>query len=143
VPPHLTILWPFLDSARLDAGVLAAVAGIAAAQPPFVVEFAHVRRWYTSELGPGVVWLEPEPSAPFVALTRAVWAAYPDCPPYGRPDEELEPHLTIAIDDPARFDEAEAEAAPYVPFRRVVASMLLLVERADGSFRTRRRLRLG
>jgi hypothetical protein len=102
-----------------------------------------VRRWHASELGPGVVWLEPEPPAPFVALTHAVWAAYPDCPPYGRPDDELEPHLTIAIDEPARFDEAEAQAAPFLPFRRLAASMLLLVERADGSFRARKRFALG
>ena len=143
VPPHVTILSPFLDTARLDAGVLATLALIAAAQPPFKVEFARVRRWPGSEVGPGVVWLEPEPAAPFVALTRAVWAAFPDCPPYGRPDDELVAHLTIAIDNPARFDEAEAAAAPFLPFQRSAAWMSLLVEDEDGSYRTRRRLRLG
>jgi 2'-5' RNA ligase len=143
VPPHVTILSPFLDTARLDAGVFATLALIAAAEPPFEVTFARVQRWPGSEVGPGVVWLEPAPAAPFVALTRAVWAAFPDCPPYGRPDDELMAHLTIAIDDPARFDEAEEAAAPYLPFLRSAAWMCVLVEDDDGSYRTRRRLRLG
>jgi 2'-5' RNA ligase len=143
VPPHVTILSPFLDTARLDAGVLATLALIAAAQPPFEVRFARVRRWPGSEIGPGVVWLEPEPASPFVALTRAVWAAFPDCPPYGRPDDELVAHLTIAIDDPARFDDAGKAAVPFLPFRRSAARMSLLVEEDDGSYRTRRRFRLG
>ena len=143
VPPHVTILSPFLDTARLDAGVLATLTLIAAAQPPFEVRFARVRRWPGSEIGPGVVWLEPEPASPFVALTRAVWAAFPDCPPYGRPDGELEAHLTIAIDDPARFDEVEEAALPLLPFQCSAAWMSLLVEDDDGPYRTRRRLRLG
>jgi hypothetical protein len=102
-----------------------------------------VRRWPPSAYGPGVVWLEPEPSAPFVALTRSVWAAFPDHPPYGRKDDDLEAHLTIAIDDQARFDAVEADAGRLVPFRRRATVVALLVEGPDGRWRTRRRFALG
>jgi hypothetical protein len=143
VPAHVTILSPFLDSALLDAGVRERLAAIFAGEPAFEVGLVAVRRWEASDIGPGVVWLEPAPAAPFVRLTRAVWAAFPEAPPYGRNDDALEAHLTIAIDDPAHFDAAEQEASPFLPFRRVVRSVSLLVQDADGRYRTRSRFRLG
>jgi hypothetical protein len=143
VPAHVTILSPFLDSARLDAAVRDRLAGICAREPAFEVEFATVRRWEASDIGPGVVWLEPRPSAPFVRLTRAVWAAFPDCPPYGRDDDEIEAHLTIAVDDPSRFAAVERAAADLLPFRRAARSVSLLVQGGDGRYRTRRRFVLG
>ncbi|TAK00595.1 MAG: 2'-5' RNA ligase family protein [Chloroflexota bacterium] len=143
VPAHVTILSPFVDSARLDRRVVARIGEIVARVPAFDVELAAVRRWPASDLGPGVVWLEPRPGQPFVALTRAIWAAFPDHPPYGREDDELEAHLTLAIDDPARFDAVEAEAWRLVPFHRRVTIVALLVEDLDGRWRTRRRFPLG
>jgi hypothetical protein len=143
VPAHVTILSPFIDSALLDRRVLTRIGEIVAGTPAFDVELDAVRRWPASDYGPGVVWLEPRPAEPFVALTRAIWAAFPDHPPYGREDDELEAHLTLAIDDPARFDAVEAEAAELVPFRRRAEIVALLIEGADGRYRTRRRFRLG
>jgi hypothetical protein len=142
VPPHVTILSPFVDVEGLDRGVVARVDEIVAGAPAFDVGFEAVRRWAASEIGHGVVWLEPTPSAPFVTLTRAIWAAFPDHPPYGRPDDELEAHLTIAIDDPTRFDAALAEACSLVPFRRRATLVALVVEGPDGRWRTRRRFSL-
>jgi 2'-5' RNA ligase len=132
VPPHVTILSPFLDSAAIDAVVHERLAAIARGEPAFDVAFRSVRRWPPSADGPGVVWLAPDPAEPFVRLTRAVWAAWPETPPYGRADDDLEPHLTIAIDEPSRFDAVEAEAARWLPFDREVRLMALLTEGADG-----------
>jgi len=142
VPPHVTVLSPFLDPERLDRAVLATLSRIAASEPAFDVLFGAVRRWPPSGVGPGVVWLAPDPAEPFVRLTRAVWSAFPECPPYGREDDDLEPHLTIAIDAPERFDAAAAAAESFLPFRRPASSMNLLVERPDGRFRTRARFPL-
>ena len=143
VPPHVTILSPFVAVEELDRRVSAVVGEIVARAPAFGVEFVRVRRWPSSDYGPGVVWLAPEPADPFAALTRAIWAAYPDCPPYGREDDDLEAHLTIAIDDPSNFDTVEAEASRLVPFHRRATTVALLVENADGRWRTRRRFALG
>jgi 2'-5' RNA ligase superfamily len=143
VPAHVTILSPFLDSDRLDAAVRDRLAAICAHERAFEVELIAVRRWEASDIGPGVVWLQPSPAEPFVRLTRAVWAAFPECPPYGREDHELEAHLTIAIDDPTHFNAVESEAAALLPVRRAAHSVSLLVEGADGRYRTRRRFPLG
>ena len=143
VPAHVTILSPFVPVARLDRRVSATVAEIVARTRAFDVDFSRVRRWGPSDHGPGVVWLQPVPADPFVALTRAIWAEFPDQPPYGRADDDLQAHLTIAIDDPARFDGAEAEARPWLPFGRHVNTVALLVEGPDGRWRTRRRYSLG
>ena len=143
VPAHVTILSPFVEAAALDRRVSATVGEIVARTRAFDVDFATVRRWAASDYGPGVVWLEPEPAAPFVALTRAIWEEFPDYPPYGREDDELEAHLTIAIDEPSRFDAVEAEANWLVPFRRHVSIVALLIEGPDGRWRTRRRYSLG
>jgi 2'-5' RNA ligase len=143
VPAHVTILSPFVPVARLDRGVSATVAEIVARTRAFDVDFSQVHRWGPSDHGPGVVWLAPAPAEPFVALTRAIWAEFPEHPPYGREDDDLEAHLTIAIDDPARFDAAAIEAQRWLPFGRHVNTVALLVEGPDGRWRTRRRYSLG
>jgi 2'-5' RNA ligase len=139
----VTILSPFLDSTRLDRIVHNRLAAICIREPAFEVELVAVRRWEATEIGPAVVWLEPQPAEPFTALSRAIWAAYPDCPPYGREDDDLEAHLTIAIDDPSSFDSVETEASRLVPFHRRATTVALLVEAPDGRWRTRRRFALG
>jgi hypothetical protein len=143
VPAHVTILSPFVPAAALDRRVSATVGEIVSRTKAFDVAFENVRRWPPSDLGPGVVWLEPEPAQPFVALTRAIWAEFPERPPYGRADDAAQAHLTIAADDPARFDAVEAEAWRLVPFRRHVNTVALLIEGPDGRYRTRRRFSLG
>ena len=143
VPAHVTILSPFIEAGALDRRVSATVGEIVARTKAFDVAFNSVRRWPPSDYGPGVVWLEPEPAEPFVTLTRALWAEFPDYPPYGGDDDELEAHLTIAIDDPSRFAAVEEEARWLVPFRRHVNIVALLIEGPDGRWRTRRRYSLG
>jgi hypothetical protein len=143
VPPHVTILSPFMPSSDLDRRVSATVGGLLVRTKAFDVAFTSVRRWPASDYGPGVVWLEPEPAGPFMALTRAIWAEFPAFPPYGRKDDDLEAHLTIASDDPARFDAAEIAAAELLPFRRHVKTVALLIEGPDGRYRTRRHYPLG
>jgi hypothetical protein len=143
VPPHVTILSPFIAIDQLNRRVSATVGEIVGRTKAFDVDVVAVRRWPPSDFGPGVVWLEPEPAEPFVGLTRAIWAAYPDCPPYGREDDDLQAHITIAVDDPTRFDAVETEAARSVPFQRRVTTVSLLAEGPDGRWRTRRRFALG
>jgi 2'-5' RNA ligase len=143
VPPHVTILSPFLDSAAIDGAVHERLAEIARREAAFDVGFRAVRQWPPSAHGPGVVWLAPEPAEPFVRLTRAVWSAWPETPPYGRVDDDLEAHLTIAIDEPSHFDVVEKEAARWLPFEREVRLLALLTEGADGRWSEARTYPLG
>lgn len=88
VPAHVTILFPFLDTAELDE---AAIADLIAEFPAFDFELDRVERFED-----GVTWLRPTPSLPFVDLTTAVWQRWPERPPYEGAFDEPIPHLTVS-----------------------------------------------
>jgi hypothetical protein len=88
VPAHVTILFPFLDTAELDE---AAVSDLIAHFPAFDFELDRVERFPD-----GTTWLHPSPSLPFVDLTAAVWQRWPERPPYEGAFDEVIPHVTIS-----------------------------------------------
>jgi hypothetical protein len=88
VPAHVTILFPFLDTADLDE---AAIADLIAEFPAFDFVLDRVERF-----ADGVTWLHPAPSLPFVDLTAAVWQRWPERPPYEGAFDEVIPHMTIS-----------------------------------------------
>lgn len=92
VPAHVTVLFPFLDpDVASTAAARSAVRRALAPVPAFSCTFAH-----TAWFGQDVLWLAPVPAEPFVALTRAVWAAFPETPPYaGAHGNDVVPHLTV------------------------------------------------
>ena len=108
----MTVLYPFLPASALTVDVRSGLARLAAAVKPFEVRFERVRRF-----DDGLVWLEPEPSEPFAALTDAVAARWPTHPHYGGRFDDVIPHLTVAeADGPDSLAEAEAAARWVVPF---------------------------
>jgi 2'-5' RNA ligase len=127
IPAHVTVLYPFLDVSRIDAGVIGALTGLFGRQEPFEVEFACCGRF------PDVLFLAPEPAAPFVALTEAVAARWPEAPPYAGKFDDPHPHLTVAYDrtpvsfEPGTYDAVEAELRPGLPVSARVASVSLFV----------------
>lgn len=137
VPAHVTILFPFLSAERLGPGVRRELATISAAFEPFDVRFVRVGRF------PGVVYLVPEPSTPFLQLTDAVVARYPDHPPYGGAFAEVIPHLTICESDEAALDDIAAKATGGLPFTHRVSTLEVLVEDGNGRWRSRWQLELG
>jgi len=143
-PAHVTLLFPFVPQADLGEEDIARAAAAVASVTAFAVALRHVRRWDPGGGAPeGVVWLEPEPPAPFVEMTLALGRAFPEHQPYGGIHDTIIPHLTIASDDRQRLRAVEAAAAPSLPLRRRVSAAALIVEGADGRWRTRRRLPLG
>jgi len=143
-PAHVTLLFPFVPAAELRADHLARLATVIASVPAFDVRLREVRRWDAGGGAPeGVIWLDPEPSAPFVALTEALARAFPDYQPYGGLHDSIIPHLTIASDDRRHLASVQVAAARELPLRRRVSAALLIVEGADGRWRTRRRFALG
>jgi len=127
VPAHITILFPFAAPADIDeAGVADVVSSIAA----FDFELDRVERF-----ADGAVWLHPEPSAPFSALTEAVWRRFPDYPPYGGVHDVLVPHLTVSY-EPIGFDVE-------LPIRATAREVTLIEEAADGRWSARRVFPMG
>jgi hypothetical protein len=127
VPAHVTVLYPFLPPDALGAGVLAAVRETVAAVPAFDVVFARTRRFADP-----VLWLAPEPDAPLRALTAAVWARFPDTPPYGGRFDDVVPHLTVTDGQTAEvMDAAAARVRPLLPITARIQSVRLLVGRPE------------
>jgi len=91
VPAHVTVLFPFLDGGEVDEEAVAALLA------PFRA-FAFVLD-RIEQFEDGTRWLHPEPSAPFVDLTAAVWQRWPSHPPYEGAFDEPIPHLTITVPD--------------------------------------------
>lgn len=144
VPGHVTLLYPFAPPASIGAAVLAAVAAVVAAVPAFDARFREVRRFEPGGGSPdGLVWLAPEPEARFTALIDALTKAFPDYPPYGGMHKMAIPHVSLASSDRRHQDAVEAEARVWLPFRRRVSAATLIVEGADGRWRTHRRFQLG
>jgi 2'-5' RNA ligase len=137
VPAHVTIVFPFLPAAQLTLGVRQSLADVAARQRPFDVRFARVGRF------PTVVYLAPQPSAPFTRLTEAVVERFPEFPPYGGVFEEVIPHLTITESSDAPFDDIAAEAESALPFSHRVTRIEVIVEGGEGRWHPRWRIRLG
>jgi 2'-5' RNA ligase len=137
VPAHVTLLFPFLPAAQLGPEVRRTLAAVAAGTPPFDVRFVRVGRF------PSVVYVAPEPAAPFAALTNAFMARYPDLPPYGGAFDEVIHHLTVAESEADPLDAVAAAAARVLPFEHHVSALEVLVEGGEGRWRTRWRLPLG
>jgi hypothetical protein len=110
--------------------------------PAFECTFARTR-W----LGEDVLWLAPEPDQPFRALTTALHAAFPQCPPFGGIYPDVVPHLTIGDrppGGPAMLEAAEADVRPALPVCTLVSRAWLMTgSQAAASWRVAAELPLG
>lgn len=94
VPAHITLVVPWVEPARLagDRTVLPALVETLADVKCFDFELARIG-WF-DKFGKKVLWLAPEPAAPFRQLT-ALLADRFGTPPWAGKFTELIPHLTI------------------------------------------------
>ena len=136
VDAHVTLLFPFLAPSSIDAAVEASLEEIVGAVPAFDVRFPNVGRF------PNVVWLAPDPVAPFARMTDAVAARWPDHPPYGGAFEQVVHHLTVADGAPsAVLDHLESSLPASLPIRATVREVTLSV-RERGTWTVLRRYAL-
>jgi hypothetical protein len=127
VPAHVTVLVPFADPEDVDEEALAALLSRFRAFD-FVLD--RVERWEE-----GIVWLHPEPSAPFVDLTAAVWQRWPEYPPYEGAHDEPIPHLTVSL--------TPIDVQVQLPIACRAHEVLLIEEsETDGRWSVRRRFPL-
>ena len=138
LPAHVTALWPFLPVEAADAAAERRLGELLAGVPAF--SFALTR---VAELADAAVLL-PEPATPFRALTRALWDEWPECPPYGGAFDDIAPHVTVAVDPPARERAAiEGALASRLPLPCRATEVLLVEETRAGPLRARRHFALG
>ncbi len=87
----MTLLFPFLSSKEIGDDVLAALDEVFRRHEPFEYSFTGVGRFPAER----VLYLAPEPAAPFVDLTRAISHRFPEHQPYAGAYREIVPHLTV------------------------------------------------
>jgi 2'-5' RNA ligase len=134
MPPHVTVLYPFIPARQLDAAVDDGLRRLVAGMPAFELSLSSVAR------SPGVLYLQPEPPEPFVRLTEAIVARWPQYPPYLGAHPTVVPHVTVAEgEEPAGLEERLLEA---LPIRATAAEVWLMCERRDGSWGRRATLPL-
>lgn len=137
VPPHVTLLFPFVPADELTLDVEERLARLLGEVDPFDVTFARIARF------PAVLYLEPQPSEPFAALTRQIAAEWPEHPPYEGAHDVVIPHLTVAESDEAGLlERIAADVEPQLPIGTRVREAQLYVEDAAGRWHERRRLPL-
>ena len=120
VPPHVTLLVPAPPD--MD-GAVAALTEF----PPFDVTFRRLGRF------PDTLWLAPEPTEPFVAMTEALVRRFPGHPPYDGMFEAITPHLTVAQGDD--LDNAEAALVNGLPVHSRASSVVLFEQVAPDRWR--------
>src|SRR4051812_18070902 len=77
VPAHITILFPFMPAELIDDATRRRLTRLFKRFSPFQCLLSQVGRF------PTTAYLAPVAAAPFIELTNAVAAEFPDYPPYG------------------------------------------------------------
>ncbi len=135
VPAHVTLLYPFVASDRLDDGVLAELGWFFQGVDAFEVSFTAVKRFEEA----GVVYVEPGSDA-LRELAKSLARRWPECPPYSGEIEidDLVPHLTIVqTDDRALRQSAANAVSAGLPLLATAASAALWVKDGDGEWAER------
>ncbi|MEP6910807.1 MAG: 2'-5' RNA ligase family protein [Actinomycetota bacterium] len=137
VPAHITVLFPFVPTEKVDDELLLDLTALFASLPAFRYRLPRVARF------PDVAWLVPEPAEPFTELTARVASTYPDYPPYEGIHDNVIAHLTVAEGDVALQDEVEAALTPHLPIEAEAHEVTMIVEDAAGLWHAGDRFRLG
>jgi len=135
LPPHITVLYPFVPARQIDASVLHAISVALAGFGPFDFALTHIGYF------PGVVYLTPEPVEPFQQLTAALSARWPEYPPYNGAYDQLVPHLTVAM-GPLRAGVVH-ELEHSLPIHARARELSLLTPDRNGRWSLYARFRLG
>lgn len=125
MPPHVTLIFPFADSAEADE-LLEPLGRVFGAFAPFEIALRQTARF------PGLLYLRPEPAEPFVAITEALVNAFPDFPPYAGEFAEIIPHVTVAQGEDEVLAAAEQELGAQLPVKSRVERAWLVEDAAGG-----------
>ena len=137
VPPHVTLLYPWVPVDELDEDTEQRLARLVGEVEPFDVAFPRSARFAD------VLYLEPRPSDRFSELTEAIATEWPEHPPYEGVHETVIPHLTVAeSEDEGLLERIRADVEPKLPLQTRVTEAQLYAEDAAGRWHERSRLPL-
>jgi 2'-5' RNA ligase len=138
---HITVLFPFAHPAFLTTRLRDTARSLFDRQRPFRFSLAGVCGF------PRIVYLAPEPLAPFDSLTREAAACFPDHPPYGGVFAEPVPHLTVAQEPLAKnlfaITSDLLDRAASITVQECRADEVALAVKRDGRWSIEDRFRFG
>jgi hypothetical protein len=139
VPAHVTVLYPFIPPEAITNSDIQRVARLVRRAAAFRFRLAAAKCF------PDVLYLEPEPAQPFVALTEAVVHEFPQYPPYQGRHASVIPHLTVAHGPEPELRALRAQLAgdPRLQVRvEANCKTVVLLENTSGHWRQTRTFRL-
>jgi hypothetical protein len=135
IPFSLTLLTPWKAVTAVTDDDLAELRSLFAARPRLEFDLTEVKEF------PGAVaYAAPAGDAELRATMKALWAKYPEYPPYGEPGNEPLPHATLGRyggETPITFEQAKERVEPLLPVHCVVEEATLLEEHEPDRFRFR------
>jgi 2'-5' RNA ligase len=136
VPPHITLMFPFLPPAALTDRAIEILQNLIRGTPPFQFSLTRVNQFEQ-----GVVYLEPDPAGPFVELTRKISHEFGILPFGGEFGDEPVAHLTVGI-DPSTHTRQQLldQLQPVVPIVIMANEAWLMVGSNAGAWKTVRRM---
>jgi hypothetical protein len=129
---HITMRAPFKQLHELLEHDYHALTTLCASFSPFPFTLARLARFAES----GVLYLEPEPTEPFLAVYQALYARYPE-PVAKHPTVDF--HLTIVHQQSSDLDRLEAEFyrsyGACLPIQAVATELSLYEKREERWFK--------
>jgi 2'-5' RNA ligase len=123
VPPHVTLMFPFLPPSELTEANVNALAVLLSGEERFEFSLTRVR-----EFDQGVVYLEPEPAEPFILLTRKIGDLFDLLPFGGEFGDTAVPHLTVTTPESGMTrQQIAAHFEPVLPIRTTANQGWLMV----------------
>jgi 2'-5' RNA ligase len=123
VPPHVTLMFPFLPPSELTEAKVNALAVLLSGEERFEFSLTRVR-----EFEQGVVYLEPEPAEPFILLTRKIGDLFDLLPFGGEFGDTAVPHLTVTTPESGMTSQQiAAHFEPVLPIRTTANQGWLMV----------------
>ncbi len=132
VPAHITVLYPFVAPDDVDQEVCDGITNVLAPVEAFDFSLTEVRQFPD-----GVLYLAPEPTEPFAAITNALAAAWPEYPPYGGAYDEVIPHLSVAMANGSSAAKLEATLNGGLPLATRADVVWLMEGQADARWAIR------
>jgi 2'-5' RNA ligase len=136
ISPHVTLMFPFTQPADMTEHIIDTLEGLISQARAFDFSLTRV-----GQFEQGVVYLEPEPAAPFAHLTREIGRQFRIKPFGGQFGENPVTHLTVAIlDSPLKRQDLVTRLGPELPIRVRAEEAWLMVGANSSSWKIVRRM---
>jgi hypothetical protein len=133
IPLSLTLLYPFAPRSELEE-YLPTARDFFASRPPFGFDIVRVAQWP----GGGAVYGVPEPDEELRATMHALWALFPEFPPYRGTADDPPPHASLTLDggdDPhTLLTRVEERLSGLLPAHFEIDEAVLMGEREKDVF---------